>query len=208
MPLPRITLDLAWLRKRDWWANVGVNDPEACWPWLQSVGSHGYGQTWDGTHVTLAHRVAWALHNDQQVPDGMTIDHRPECIRICCNPDHLRPLSNVENATDNGQGRKTHCPRGHPYSGDNVRYYTNPRTGTKDRRCLECQRMRNARRYDKPRKRGGQRRTRQWRRLPHDEYMVRFDHLRRIYHPAVAAIMAHEEPCGPNAVRERMKPND
>lgn len=139
MPLPRIVIDLEYLNHRDWWAQVDIQGPDECWPWKRSTASHGYGQTWDGTHVLLAHRVAWSLHHQQQVPAGQTIDHRPECLRICCNPNHLRVLSNVENATLNGQGWKTHCPHGHPYEGANLRIYTNPRTGYTCRKCRACQ---------------------------------------------------------------------
>jgi hypothetical protein len=135
MPLPRINIDIEHLNERNWWSKVDVRGPDECWPWKQSRGSHGYGQTWDGTHVTLAHRVAWVLHHQQQIPNGLTVDHRPECLRICCNPAHLRVCSNVKNATNNGQGWKTHCPRGHPYEGANL--YTTPKG---HRRCRQCAR--------------------------------------------------------------------
>lgn len=82
------------------WSKVDVRAIDECWPWLQSTASHGYGQTWDGVTVRLAHRVGWALANEQQVPDGMTVDHICH-NRTCINPDHLRLLTNVENARDN-----------------------------------------------------------------------------------------------------------
>lgn len=130
------TLDLNYLRRRDWWSRVDRSSGDGCWPWLRSTGSHGYGQTWDGAHNVLAHRVAWSLHHDRQVPRGMTIDH--VCHnRICCNPAHLRVLTNVANATDNGQGRKTACPRGHVYTAANT--YTSPQG---HRRCRQCARDR------------------------------------------------------------------
>ena len=66
----------------------------------------------------------------------MTVDHKCH-NRVCCNPSHLRLLTNVENATDNLQGRKTHCPHGHPYWGENL--YVSPRG---DRRCRTCARDR------------------------------------------------------------------
>ena len=84
MPLPKdLPVDLAYLIEREWWTRVEVRDEAECWPWLQSVGSHGYGQTWDGVTVRLAHRVAWALANGEQVPLGMTIDHACH-NKICC----------------------------------------------------------------------------------------------------------------------------
>lgn len=127
-------IDVGWLERRSWWRDVDIGAPGACWPWVKSTASHGYGQTWDGTTVRLAHRVAWTLVRGA-IPDGMTIDHTCR-NRRCCNPAHLRLLSNVENATDNGQGRKTHCPRGHEYAGANL--YVGPQG---DRRCRECARI-------------------------------------------------------------------
>jgi hypothetical protein len=74
-----------------------------------STGSHGYAQIgWhqdDGRRVaTTAHRVAWVAHTGEQIPEGMTVDHICR-VRTCVNPEHLRLLTNAENARDNGQVR-------------------------------------------------------------------------------------------------------
>lgn len=108
------------------WSRVDVGDSEECWPFLMSIGSHGYGQIgWSANgknRMVLAHRAAWVL-NVGPIPDGLTVDHLCR-NRPCCNPSHLRLLTNVENARDNGNARKTHCPSGHEYSADNT--YINP----------------------------------------------------------------------------------
>ena len=56
----------------------------------------------------------------------------------CVNPDHLEPVTNRENGLRGAAGKrnaaKTHCPYGHPYSGENV--YFRPRGG---RACRKCQ---------------------------------------------------------------------
>lgn len=127
------SIDISWLRQRDWWADVDRSKPNECWPWVKSTASHGYGQTWDGTTVRLAHRVAWTLAHGE-IPAEMTVDHTCR-NRRCCNPSHLRLLTNVENASDNGFATKTHCPHGHPYGGENL--YVSPRG---DRRCRICAR--------------------------------------------------------------------
>lgn len=131
-------IDVGYFAGRHWWRNVDrANGPDSCWEWLQSCGSHGYGQTWDGVTVRLAHRVAWTLHYGQQVPEGMTIDH--ECRnRRCCNPSHLRLMENERNARDNGNARKSHCPQGHAY--DDTNTYTHPTKGY--RTCRRCARER------------------------------------------------------------------
>ena len=123
-------------------------DGSDCLHSTYSVGSHGYVQM--GWHENgkrfgnLGHRVAWMIAHGE-IPDGLTIDHLCR-NRRCINVKHLRLLTNITNAVDNGMSRKTHCPHGHPYSGDNVRYYTNWRTHRTDRRCVTCQKESNARR--------------------------------------------------------------
>lgn len=58
----------------------------------------------------------------------------------CINPEHLAPMLQGEhlkvhgNAGDWGQRFKTHCPKGHPYAGENLYQY-----GT-ERRCKACHR--------------------------------------------------------------------
>lgn len=123
------------------WKYVHRGHPSACWLWRASPGSHGYGQVgWveAGRRLgTTAHRVVWSAVNGP-IPTAMTVDH--ECrVPACCNPGHLRLLTNIDNATDNGQGRKTHCPRGHEYTPENTR--TND---AGHRWCIACQVLSNA----------------------------------------------------------------
>lgn len=126
-------IDVEYLTRTGWWDKVDSTDVRGCWPWKQSTGSHGYGQTWDGRTVLLAHRVAYRLHYGP-IPDGMTVDHTCH-NRRCCNPYHLRLLSNVENAQANGKHAVTHCPQGHEYTPENT--YKNPKG---HRFCRECAR--------------------------------------------------------------------
>lgn len=116
-------------------------DPDACWEWPLSTASHGYGQIGWGVRpergLVLTHRLAWLLFHGP-IPAGMTVDH--ECRnRPCCNPAHLRLLTNIENARDNGNARKTHCPQGHPYNDENTW-----RTPRGHRQCRQCHRDRRA----------------------------------------------------------------
>jgi hypothetical protein len=30
-------LDLQYLRSQDWWKDVQIGEPDACWPWLKST---------------------------------------------------------------------------------------------------------------------------------------------------------------------------
>lgn len=130
-------IDLAWFETHNFWDHADLLPNGQCWLWKQSVASHGYGNTWDGTTVRLAHRVAWALWHREQIPEGMTVDHICR-QRRCINPDHLRLLTNLENARDNGFATRTHCPLGHEYTEANT--YVNPTT--RSRQCRTCAKTR------------------------------------------------------------------
>lgn len=127
-------INMAFFDRFPFWTNAVEDAETGCLVWTKSVGSHGYGNSWDGISVRVAHRVAWVLDRGRQIPDGLTVDHMCH-NRRCVNPAHLRLLTNIENATDNGQGRKTHCPRGHAYDASNT--YIGPTGG---RRCRTCAR--------------------------------------------------------------------
>ena len=105
-----------------------------------SVASHGYAQIgWtdkDGGHyMVLCHRAAWVHHHGMQIPDGMTIDHLCK-NRQCVNPDHLRLLSNFENArrTNGDDWPLGVCKHGHP----NARL---KRRKSGRWECQDCRRM-------------------------------------------------------------------
>jgi hypothetical protein len=77
--------------------------PTGCHISTYSIASHGYAQIgWSipgegrKNDMTTAHRAAWtAVYG--QIPAGMTIDHMCK-NRRCVNVQHLRMLTNFENA--------------------------------------------------------------------------------------------------------------
>lgn len=75
------------------------------------------------------------------IPEGMQVLHRCD-VPYCVNPEHLFLGTDKENHRDktakgrHWQSLKTHCPKGHPYAGDNL-YVT--RDG--GRKCLVCLRQ-------------------------------------------------------------------
>jgi hypothetical protein len=78
---------------------VNEDDPDACWGWTGSTGSHGYGQYWadrgNGGRNLLVHRLSYETWIGP-IPDGIQIDHR--CgNKTCCNPRHLRLATNKQN---------------------------------------------------------------------------------------------------------------
>ena len=106
---------------------------ETCWIWTgrTNAGNYGvfawdYGRKADGSRDSriMAHRLVYELMVGY-IPDGLLLDHLCRNHR-CVNPAHLEVVTNGENVL-RGQGfsavnaRKTHCVRGHEFSGDNLR---------------------------------------------------------------------------------------
>lgn len=88
----------------------------------------------------LAHRYAWEESNGPIEP-GKVLDHlcrNRSCVRL----DHLEVVDPYVNF-ERGQSfaalalAKTHCLRGHPLSGENLRRSKNRR----ERVCRACQKM-------------------------------------------------------------------
>lgn len=107
---------------------------EGCWLWQGSIGNHGYGIY--GKPQVLAHRRAYEVLV-AEIPAGKTLDHLCR-NRLCVNPEHLEPVSLVENVMRGESpparnARKTHCPHGHLLDG---------LRGNGSRYCLTCNRVR------------------------------------------------------------------
>lgn len=104
------------------WAKV-LKTP-ACWLWKGAKDRYGYGlfhvgSRKDGTRrKVLAHRFAYELMVGP-IPDGLEIDHKFR-NRACQNPTHMELVTGAENSRRGAWATKTHCPQGHPYSGDNL----------------------------------------------------------------------------------------
>lgn len=114
-----------------------------CWEWRGSKGSSGYGRFQVNNRQWLAHRFSYTLFVGD-IPEGLVIDHLCR-NKICVNPEHLEIVEHRENtrrgdagkATGRKQSAKTHCPKGHPYSGRNLLQ------SSKCRQCRTCQNERS-----------------------------------------------------------------
>lgn len=131
----QFALDLEFVER--FWQKVDRSQPGGCWSWTASKGRR-YGDISYGGKSLIAHRVAYVLQIGP-IPDGMVLDHLCRNQK-CVNPAHLQPVESKENILRGiGWGaqnaRKTHCPKGHPYEGENLRIRPSGR-----RECLTCKR--------------------------------------------------------------------
>lgn len=126
------------------WSMVTLADQDACWLWIGPTNAKGYGRFHANGASEMAHRTSVRI-DGRHIPCGMEVDHGCK-NRGCVNPRHLRVVTHQVNllAGDTvaaASAAKTHCPVGHPYSGDNLIN----RKGK--RRCRECDRARSEARY-------------------------------------------------------------
>lgn len=115
-----------------------------CVIWRGSV-SNGYGTMWLEGRNQRAHRVFYTVYRGA-IPRGQVLHHTCE-TRLCVNPWHLVPMTLGDHLLLHDlpakgqpamiaiQRAKTHCPQGHPYSGDNVRIKSGGGRG-----CMTCHR--------------------------------------------------------------------
>lgn len=139
------------------WEKVDKNGPMSevcgsrCWIFTGSIDGHGYGQIWANNTIRKAYAVTWELANPgKSAPrkaDLMSLDHLCRNTK-CVNPDHLRLVTDRQNAIENNVGpfarnaAKTHCPKGHAYIPGNFVVLDVPRRRKNGKRAWYLQRTR------------------------------------------------------------------
>lgn len=124
---------------------VSPEPNSGCWLWTGTLDRNGYGRTTIRAagrgRYKFAHRIAYELFVEP-IPSGLVIDHKCK-VHCCVNPSHLEAVTLEENVRRGNGGQaarkrhmaRTHCKRGHPFSGENLA--VNP---DGSRRCKTCHR--------------------------------------------------------------------
>ncbi len=129
-----------------------------CWEWNAGCFSDGYGAFSYQRKTQKAHRISYLLFVGM-IPKGKMVLHRcdnPPCV----NPAHLfigTAKDNAHDAIQKGRHRgdenvaipkrrKKACPRGHLYSGNNLRLERRSDGGVA-RVCRKCQNERHKKYY-------------------------------------------------------------
>lgn len=116
-----------------------------CWLWVGSLQANGYASAGYQGRTVRAHRKIYEILV-APIPDGLQLDHLCR-VRSCCNPDHLEPVTPTVNKLRGISvvainARKTHCVRGHPLYGANLRiHHVNGKRRRSYRQCRICKRI-------------------------------------------------------------------
>jgi hypothetical protein len=118
-----------------------VVDSAGCWLFTGFKDAKGYGKVWHQGKKARAHRVAYELAVGK-IPSSLELDHLCR-VRSCINPAHLEAVTRRENLMRglsfcSRHARKTHCPKGHAYEGENLILRIRGRFTSRE--CRECKR--------------------------------------------------------------------
>lgn len=111
-----------------------------CWLWTAYSPNGRYGAMNWGGRRKLAHVIAYEIYRGP-VAEGVELDHLCKNT-FCVNPEHLEPVTHLENVRRNKFATATYCKYGHAYADGFEIYIRNDIHGKQYRRCLTCYRTR------------------------------------------------------------------
>ena len=85
------------MNERLFWSKVSKG--AGCWEWQGGISRNGYGVFHIDRKTHSAHRVAWIIANEQDIPVGALICHTCD-NKKCVRPDHLYAGDPVSNCRD------------------------------------------------------------------------------------------------------------
>lgn len=103
--------------------------PSGCWHWMKCRCKKGYGRVSHHGKTRFTHRLAI------NAPNGLQAIHSCDNPQ-CCNPDHLKPGTALENALDMKSKRRGMRP------GKNQRCACGKACATGSKDCAECRSIR------------------------------------------------------------------
>ena len=85
--------------KKRFLSRVPVGNEDECWNWCASCDQEGYGRFSSNGKKIKAHRTAWVIFNNKEIPQGLHVLHHCD-NPSCCNPNHLFLGTDLDNSND------------------------------------------------------------------------------------------------------------
>ena len=90
-------------------------NPNGCWVWTGAHTANGYGVLRDNGYDRRTHRLMYELVTGETLEPSTFILHSCD-NRLCCNPDHLRKGTHIENMADMVARNRASSGENRPYA--------------------------------------------------------------------------------------------